>query len=245
MLDPASPLPLYEQLKTVLRQSIESGTWQPGEAIPPERELIERFGVSRITVRQALADLQADGLLYRRHGKGTYVASRGSGPIAESLSELTGHLEELQLQGLAPQVEVLTLDVRPLPPDVSDALKRPAGAEGWYLYRLVRVDGTPLMLSEVYVPADLHLNLDPGLLQQTGLNRLLQAEGLVPLRGRQRIGAQVAGAAEGALLGVEPGEALLRAVRVIYGQGDRALVWFRTLYRADRYEYEVELKRRR
>ncbi|HWI61248.1 MAG TPA: GntR family transcriptional regulator [Symbiobacteriaceae bacterium] len=245
MLDPGSPVPLYHQLKLALRQAIESGAFPVGEAIPPERELIERYGVSRITVRQALADLEAEGYLLRRHGKGTYVAPRTPGAIAESLSELTGHLEELQRQGLDPQVEVLTLATRTLSHEVAESLRREPGAEGWYLFRLVRVAGAPLMLSEVWLPLDLGISLTPSDLERRGMAQILTESGAPPLRGHQRIGAQAATAEEARLLEVQPGEAVLRVTRIITGVGDRPLVWFRTLYRADRYEYEVELKRRR
>lgn len=244
MLDPVSPLPLYAQLKAALRREIDQGSFPVGEAIPPERELITRYGVSRITVRQALADLEADGYLIRRHGKGTYVAPRSRGAISESLSELTGHLEELQRQGLDPQVEVLALERRPLPDTVADALGRP-GAEGWFLYRKVSVGREPLMLSEVWLPCDLGIELNPEMLRQSGMAQLLTEHGSVPARGTQRIGAQLAGPYEAGLLEVPPGDAVLRVVRLITGADGMPLVWFRTLYRADRYEYEVELKRRR
>lgn len=245
MLDPVSPLPLYAQLKAALRREIEQGNFPVGAAIPPERELITRYGVSRITVRQALADLEADGYLIRRHGKGTYVAPHKTGAISESLSELTGHLEELQRQGLDPQVEVLVLDQRPLTGDVASALGRPAGAEGWFLYRKVSVGGAPLMLSEVWLPCDIGIALHRDMLRRSGMAQLLTEHGRVPARGTQRIGAEVAGQEEADLLAVPRGEAVLRVVRVITGSDDLPLVWFRTLYRADRYEYEVELKRRR
>lgn len=76
MLDPAGALPLYQQLKQALRRSLEPESWAVDQAIPPERELMGHYGVSRITVRQALADLVTEGLLYLRQGKGTYVAPR-------------------------------------------------------------------------------------------------------------------------------------------------------------------------
>ncbi|MDF2630564.1 MAG: GntR family transcriptional regulator [Symbiobacteriaceae bacterium] len=245
MLDPASPLPLYAQLKDALRREIEQGRFPVGAAIPPERELITRYGVSRITVRQALADLEADGYLIRRHGKGTYVAPRDRSAISESLSELTGHLEELQRRGLEPQVEVLVLARRPLPDEIAGALQRPAGAESWFVHRRVNVGGAPLMLSEVWLPSDLGIELNAERLQGVGMAQLLTEHGRPPACGTQRIGAQVAGAAEVGLLEVPPGDAVLRVVRVITGADGLPLVWFRTLYRADRYEYEVELKRRR
>ncbi|HEY3368732.1 MAG TPA: GntR family transcriptional regulator [Symbiobacteriaceae bacterium] len=245
MLDPESRMPLYYQLEMALRREIESGVWQAHGVIPPERELIEHYGVSRITVRQALQNLVAQGLLYRRHGKGTYVAEVRSGRITESLAEMTGHLEELQLRGLDPQVDVLALEIRPLPAEVGAALQRPPGSEGWYLYRLVTVDTQPLMLSTVWLPCDLKITLTEEVLRQNGMARLLTAHGHVPDKGVQRIGACGTTPEESHLLSIKSGDAVLRVTRVISGAGDLPLVWFLTLYRADRYEYEVELKRRR
>ena len=72
----AGPMPLYQQLKQRLRDEIERGDYKPGDQLPAEPELIQQFGVSRITVRQALSDLAAEGLVVRRHGKGTFVAER-------------------------------------------------------------------------------------------------------------------------------------------------------------------------
>ncbi|BDV42207.1 GntR family transcriptional regulator [Geotalea uraniireducens] len=244
-LDGDSRLPLYCRLELELRRAIAAGTWRVDEAIPPERVLVEQYGVSRITVRQALANLVAEGLLYRKHGTGTFVAAARSGAIAESLSELTGHLEELQLRGLAPQVRVLTLERRELPAKVAAALERPAGAAGWYLYRIVTVGRQPLMLSTVWLPADLGIELTGAMVAREGMARLLTAHGHLPEKGVQRIGAVAAGPEEARLLGVRKGDPALRVCRVIVGAGGRPLVWFRTLYRADRYEYEVELKRRR
>lgn len=245
MLDTESPVPLYEQLKAILRRRIEAGEYAPNEALPPERELIGQYNVSRITVRQALADLEAEGLLVRRHGKGTFVAPRTPGLIAESLGELTGHLEELQLRGLDPQVELLASGHQVLPPDATAGLELPPGATGWSMYRLVSVQGSPLMLSEVCLPASLNLAPDPTTVKRVGMAQYLQEQGLFPTKGHQRIGATAAGVAEAGLLTVQAGDPLLRVIRVIADPAGRPLVWFRTLYRADRYEYEVQLKRRR
>lgn len=245
MLDPDSAMPLYHQLKDALRRQIEAGTWRPHQAIPPERSLIDRFGVSRITVRQALSDLVGEGLLYRERGRGTFVAARVRPPIAEMLSNLTGHVEELHQLGFTPVVEVLSLTERPLPDDLAQVLDRPAGSPVWWLSRRVLVEGDPLMLTENLVPADLGIPFDRQDLTKTPVARVLEEFGLVPTRGIQRISAQVAGPREADLLHVRVGEAMLKVERVISGADDRPLEWSRTVYRADRYEYEVELRRRR
>lgn len=244
MLDPGGALPLYQQLKQALRKLIEAGTWAPNTAIPPERELIQRFGVSRITVRQALSDLVADGLLYRQHGRGTFVAPHRAAPIATTLNRLTGYLEDLQNRGFDPEVEVLAVLRAPLPDDVAQALGRPAGVEAWHLRRRVLVDRRPLMLLEGYLPVDLGIGLGPEALAHTPVPRLLEEFGLVPVQGTLRIGAAEATDAEAGQLGVRPGAALLCVTRVITGRDGAPLEWTRALYRADRYQYEIELRRR-
>ncbi|HWI52345.1 MAG TPA: GntR family transcriptional regulator, partial [Symbiobacteriaceae bacterium] len=93
MIDLESAMPLYAQVKEQLVRQIRSGQYQPHAVLPAERELMEQFQVSRITVRRALADLANEGLVYRKVGRGTYVAAE---PIVETLTELVGHLEELQ-----------------------------------------------------------------------------------------------------------------------------------------------------
>lgn len=245
MLDPDSALPLYHQLKEALRRQIEAGVWRPDQAIPPERSLVDRYGVSRITVRQALADLVGEGILYRERGRGTFVAPRVRPPIAEMLSNLTGHVEELQQRGFTPVVEVLSLTERPLPDDLAQVLDRPVGSPVWWLSRRVSVAGEPLMLTENLIPVDLGVPFDRQDLTLTSVATVLEGFGLVPTRGTQRISAQVAGTREAERLHIRVGDAMLKVERVISGSGDRPLEWSRTVYRADRYEFEVELRRRR
>src|SRR5690242_9052151 len=92
-LERSNPLPLYYQLKQVLRQQITAGHLAPHTAIPSEPELVARYRVSRATVRQALTELVHEGLLYRQHGKGTFVCEPR---VQQNLSELTSFSEELR-----------------------------------------------------------------------------------------------------------------------------------------------------
>ncbi len=243
MLDPESRLPLYHQVETRLREDIQAGRLRVGEAIPPERELIAQFGVSRITIRQALANLAAEGLLIRRQGRGTFVAGTRDRAFTESLANLTGHLEELQLRGLDPEVKILALARRALPADAAAALARPEGEEAGFVRRLVWVGHAPLMLSEIWLPASLGVELTPDLAAAEGMAPLLTRLGQPPRFGRQRIGAEPAAPEPGRLLEVRPGDPVLRVTRVLYGEGERPLAYLRTLYRADRYEYAIELRR--
>src|ERR1700724_1514653 len=98
-LERSNPLPLYYQLKEVLRQQIKAGHLAPHTAIPSEPELVSRYHVSRATVRQALNELVNEGLLYRQHGKGTFVCEPR---IQQALSEIASLSEELKRRGKRP-----------------------------------------------------------------------------------------------------------------------------------------------
>src|SRR6266446_1532841 len=98
-LERSNPLPLYYQLKEVLRQQIRAGHLAPHTAIPSEPELVTRYHVSRATVRQALTELVHEGLLYRQHGKGTFVCEPR---VQQTLSELTSLSEDLKRRGKRP-----------------------------------------------------------------------------------------------------------------------------------------------
>lgn len=242
MLDPHHPLPLYHQLKQALVREIDAGQWRPHETIPTERELIDRYGVSRTTVRQALSDLVTEGVLYRRHGKGTYVAPPR--PIVETLSTLTGHVEELQTRGLDPTVRVLIAGDAVVPPPVGAALALTPADRAFRVYRLVTVGPAPLLLIDAWLPGSLGLHFTAAELQTEAIYRLLEAQGIYPARGQQRIRAANATADEARLLGLHRGQAMLEVVRTVFSGQDQPIEWSRAVYHPDRYEYVVDLRRR-
>src|SRR5262245_56978775 len=109
-LDRESAVPLHSQLKAAIDARIESGEWPPESQLPPERELCDRFQVSRITVRQALHQLVTEGRLLRIHGRGTYVASS---PLKKQLLPLVGFSEDMQSRGQRPGARVLRFEAAP------------------------------------------------------------------------------------------------------------------------------------
>src|SRR5258708_26715588 len=109
-LERSNPLPLYYQLKEVLRQQIRAGHLEPHAAIPSEPELVASYHVSRATVRQALNELVHEGLLYRQHGKGTFVCEPR---IQHTLSELPSFSDEVKRRGKRPGGLLIVSDVAP------------------------------------------------------------------------------------------------------------------------------------
>src|SRR5260221_8871925 len=100
-----SPLPRYYQLKEIMRERVRAGEWKPGDLIPCERELGEKYGISRMTARQALTELVNEGLFYREQGKGTFVSQR---KITQQLIPLTGFTEDIRERGQRPGTKVLS-----------------------------------------------------------------------------------------------------------------------------------------
>lgn len=145
-LDGSSAEPLYAQLADRLAQAISSGALVPGQQLPPEAALGESYGISRVTVRQALALLVRSGQLVARRGKGTFVAKAS---FQQDLSSLQGFQEALRAQGVEPQTELLEFSAsagradRPPPPGLNLPLR---------LRRRYLIDGEPFAVVEAYLP---------------------------------------------------------------------------------------------
>lgn len=110
-LERNNPAPLYEQLKKLIEEQIYTGQLEPGEQIPSERELCEQFGVSRVTVRQAIALAVHEGLLYRTHGRGTFVAENNK--VEQGLQEVSSFQDSLTRQGIIATTKILEIEVLP------------------------------------------------------------------------------------------------------------------------------------
>jgi GntR family transcriptional regulator len=152
ILNRTDPLPLYAQLKEGLRfwieQGLEDGSLAQNDQIPPEYELAERFQVSRITVKRALDDLAAEGLVYSRQGKGTFIAGR---KVDHDLG-LFSHTVMMEKLGLAPSSQILEAALIPAPAKVAQCLEIEEGNEVVKLARLRLANEEPLSISTTYLP---------------------------------------------------------------------------------------------
>jgi GntR family transcriptional regulator len=225
----------YVRVRDYLR-SLVTHELTVGDAIPSERVLCERFGVSRMTVRQAVDALVVDGLLEREQGRGTFVA-----PSKMDLEvRLASFGEEMRRRGMAPSSTVLTAEEVPATPDVADALDLVAGEPVHYLHRVRHADGEPMAIEQTWVPA----SLVPGLLVGGAPESIygeLRRRGLQPDWGEETVAAGEVDAQDAALLGLRPGAAVLRLARRTFA-GDLACAYSRSIYRADRYELWVPLR---
>lgn len=203
---------LHRQLFVVLRDEITRGVYASG-ALPKEEALGERFGVSRITVRRALADLASLGLVERRHGLGTFV--RGDLPKARARPSL-GLIDGLRKAALETDVEVIEVALSVPPPDVAALLQLAPDEKAVHALRLRSIDGVPVMLTDAWVPAQLGKRVSASALRKHALYEILMAQGVKFGRVVQEITAEVADPARARLLQVETGAPLLKMVRLLH-----------------------------
>jgi GntR family transcriptional regulator len=212
--------PLYYRISRDISKSIEAGEYAPGSRIPSEAALAERYGVTRMTVRQAVDGLITVGLVTRRHGSGTYVLRPRE--VQRGLNRLTSFTEDMQSQGhRASSAELERSDVEP-PDHVREQLELQAGAHVVVLERLRQVDGEPVALHRVFLPLWLAPELARSSMNGASLYDTLESElGVQLSSARQRITAVAATDRQAALLGVAPGAPLLFTQRLTRDSNNR------------------------
>lgn len=240
------PLTKYHQIYLVLREQLHEGLFSQG--FPGELALMQQFGVARVTVRRALEQLAAEGLISREPGRGTRALDLGASNAAAyaqsgQRARLTGLLENLVSMGLKTTVSVLDVDVVTASASVANALQLKVGD---HVQKAVRVRSTregPLSHITTYVPADIASKFGRRELEKKPILVLLEESGVKVGRACQTISACLADGQVAKHLDIAVGSALLAVRRLIYDDQDRPVQWLHGLYRPDRYEYQMQLSR--
>jgi GntR family transcriptional regulator len=234
-------MPLYEQLKHRLRSEIARGVYRPGDRLPSEPELINRYGISRITVRQALGDLEAEGLVVRRHGKGTYVAEQ---PAKDSPVRLVDFMQDMTLAGLTPTLRVLRLAREGASRDLAEALHLAPGSEVVRVDRLRLANEQPIAVDSTWLPLRYGALLVDGELTKKPIYRLLETTyGVLITTSAFHLTAAAATAEQAHLLTVPGGSPLLLIQRISSTEHDEPVYLQDRYYRPDRVHYVATLQR--
>lgn len=240
-MDRAQPLPLYYRIKQDLLVAIDEGRLQPGDRVPSERELTERYGVSRMTARHALAILEQEGFLRRVQGKGSFVAPP---KLEQTLLGLTSFTEEMRRRGLVPSTQVRLVEEVRAGDRVAEHLNALPDERVYMVERLRLASGDPMALERVYLPARLVQGLAELDLTGSLYEILLQNYGIRLENAVQSLEAVLADPDEAAALHVPLGSALLAMTRVSFSAAGEPIEYVRSLYRADRYRFTVSLSRK-
>ncbi|WP_194897035.1 GntR family transcriptional regulator [Catenulispora pinisilvae] len=232
--------PLYAQIEQALvaRFGVDL---HPGDRLPTEDELIDRFGVSRITVRRAIQNLVSRQLVVTQHGRGSFVATPR---ISQPLTALTGFVEDMEAQGLPSHARVLMVEEVPAPPEVRQALELPLGATVTQIERVRLAAGHPVSFDRTYLPPDLGRLVAGDDLENEPIFTLLETRHGTPLlEASYALQAGTADSVVAHALGVEEGSAVFRIERTTYTTGQRPVDYEILHYRGDAITFTTRLSR--
>ncbi len=227
----------YTQLYDILVEKITCGEWKPNERIPTEQELCRRYDLSRITVRDALALLTKDGYIYRKQGKGSFVAMR---PIEQKLTKLYTLREEIKAKGLTPGNKILSFKKLPAEGKVKAALQLESG-EVFELIRCLYASEIPYAVETSYIPASLYPRMTEEAVAADGLYNTMRSLGILPERATERLSAISIGREDALLLNLKASEPAIRIERTTYSKTG-TIEFTTTTIRSDFFSYTVELQ---
>jgi GntR family transcriptional regulator len=239
MFDTNTFVPLYYQLKLHIESQIRSGIWQPGDQVPSESDLGEKFHVSRTTVRQALGELVNQGMLTRVQGKGTFVAHPR---IRQRLTRLTGFTEDFHTRLMKPASQILREEKEPALSRVASALRIPEGTPVIVLERLRLANELPMAveishLREDFFPSFTAQEFPGGSLY----TYLAEKFNVIPTTAHQDMEAIGCPQLQARLLGVPKNGPVLHIYRTTFDQAGRPFEQVESFYRGDRYVFQAEL----
>ncbi len=236
-LERSSIVPHYQQLADQLLKAILDGRLNPGDPLPSERELSRQLGISRMTVRRSLTDLEALGRLVSRVGKGWFVSSN---KIEQTLTQLTGFSADMRALDLNVESRVIFFAREPASDWLAEQMRVRRGETIYHLERLRIVNGDPIGIERPYVAERVCPGLERYDFSVQSLYTVMRTEyGLTLARAEQQIEASTPDPGEAAMLGIDEDQPVLRGMRLTFSPEDIVLEASTAVYRGDRYKYQL------
>jgi len=241
-IDPQSHLPLHAQVEESLVRSMAAGALPPGTCLPSEDGLAERYAVSRTTIRTAIQNLTARGLVEIRRGRGTFVTQP---VITQELTELTGFVEDMQALGRDPSAQVLDRRIVAASETVARQLSLQRGTAVARIQRVRLADDVPLSFDETYLPRDLGEKIMADDLENQPIFSLLEQKYSTPLLDAEyRLAAVASHGTVARALGINPGSPIFLIERTTFSDNRRPVDYERLYYRGDHIRFVTRLRRR-
>ncbi len=227
----------YLQLYDILVGKITAGEWKPNERIPGELELCRRYDLSRITVRETLEMLEQNGYIYRKQGKGTFVAVR---PIEQKLTKLYTLREGIEAKGMIPRNKILSFKITLADGKVRKALRLADNEKVYELIRCCYASDIPYAVETSYIPVSVYPEMTEEMIDTSGLYRTMQHFNVIPERATENLTAVPVSAEEALLLNARTGEIAIRDERITYS-GDTVIEYTVDIIKWDFFSYTIEL----
>jgi GntR family transcriptional regulator len=233
-------IPRYVQIRESLREEILNKKLLPGQKLPSEDELATQFGVSRMTVRQGISDLLDEGILYRKHGVGTFIAQP---QVSRDHTRLTNFFESSQANHVEATMRLLIADILPAKLKTAKALALKEGELAIRIKTLRLADGTPVTVHDAYVPYKLFPQLLQEDLESHHIWDYMEQYGYPVKRAVQRLEAHEADGEVAKILEIEEGSPILYKERTVYTEDGTPVEFTYCYNRGDRYSLTVTLSR--
>ncbi|HVF47845.1 MAG TPA: GntR family transcriptional regulator [Pyrinomonadaceae bacterium] len=225
--------PLHAQICAALRRRIQTGKLKSGQSFPSERELVDLYGVSRMTVRQAVLRLRHEGLIYYERGVGSFVSNK---KVDLHTRNLVGFSEEMNLLGLKPSSRVMKIECEDPPPQIARELQLAPGEKTFHLERLRLADDEPMAYEDTYLREKFCPGLKDWDLKKNSLYQILiDNYGVQMHHASESLEAAIANKFIAKQLGIKVGAPVLLVQRLVFSDTNQPLESARTTYRADRY----------
>lgn len=237
MLNVNNPIPLHVQLKSHLEKEIRSGKYK--DKIPSERELMDFFSISRSTVREAISALVRDGVLEKKHGRGTFISNK---PVQEWLGYLKSYNETVKDMGMTPSSRLLFHGKLSSPEAIVQILDQ---TEFYLIKRLRLADNKPVAIKKHYYPLEIGLKLAEHDLNTAVLYELLeQTMGLQFCEAEQSITSRLATIDDSEYLDIPLHSSVLVKKQVIYDALGNPIEYSKSIFRPDMYSFNMKMSRK-
>lgn len=238
MLNKNSEIPIYAQLEEFIKEKIKEKKYLPGEALPTERELTELFGVSRMTIRQAVSNLVNQGVLYRIPGKGAFVSKE----VIEKKLEIESFSEDMRKRGLVPGSKIIYFEKITPDKEMRENLKLSDNDKVYFLNRLRLANDEPMAIEYCYLPEKYF----PGLIKynfaRCSLYEITKEEySVIFSYMKQSIKAINMNKKEAEMLLGKVRGFGLASIKIVYNEDENPIEYTRTIYHPERYSYNMVL----
>lgn len=239
-LDNNSSLPLYIQVKNLLQSAIFDTADSIGKMLPTEMEIASHYGISRITARQAVLDLVAEGICFRIKGKGSFVADNRI--RQDFANQILSYNDEMKSKGMKPETKVLDLSVRKCSENIARELGLRTGAEVIFMRRLRSADGQPVVIVDTWLPKQLCGDvLDHDMEKESLYHILSRSEETKVVRVVRTIEASLAGPKDAPLLDVKESDPVQIFRFTAYSAMRKPVEYSLSRYRADKSSFSIEI----